>query len=409
MIKTNWLKNLSENEIAVLALVQENWHLSRPGLLERSPYGISKTDAIVKKLIRECIVQIDEDENVGKGRNPHLYSVNPKLAYFAGLELNATYDQLVIIDFAGRRVAEQRLPPSYRSDSISGSVVNHINSVLAECGLSREQVFGIGVASHGVIDRDKGTLHLLPHLGRATDKEFRTPIESVLRIPTFVAQPKFFTMVNRCISGQINSKRPVLNVNLGHGVGMGIAIDGTYYLGDTGVAGQIGHIRVPGWEHTCYCGNIGCLVTKASYEGICVDALERIDNGFITSIDRSYLAKGDYEAGANHVIDRAIENDKLAVSIIHDICYALAEVLSHVVTILNPGLLLINSNLVRAGDLFTGPVRLLLQKNTINESLSKLEIRFLPLDSADVADGAAFYALQRFLDRKSDCLILPEA
>src|ERR671918_227395 len=53
-------------------------------------------------------------------------------------------------------------------------------------------------------------------------------------------------------------------VKIGVGIGAGIVVNGTMYLGDRPAAGEIGHIRVVEGGAQCSCGNSGCLETVAS-------------------------------------------------------------------------------------------------------------------------------------------------
>ena len=41
-------------------------------------------------------------------------------------------------------------------------------------------------------------------------------------------------------------------------------MNGEIYLGENGLAGEIGHIPIYGVEKNCGCGNIGCLETIVS-------------------------------------------------------------------------------------------------------------------------------------------------
>jgi predicted NBD/HSP70 family sugar kinase len=58
-------------------------------------------------------------------------------------------------------------------------------------------------------------------------------------------------------------------INIRHGIGAGIIINGRLFQGDGGGAGEIGHIVViPEGGPLCRCGNHGCLETVASVQAI---------------------------------------------------------------------------------------------------------------------------------------------
>lgn len=59
-----------------------------------------------------------------------------------------------------------------------------------------------------------------------------------------------------------------LFVKASHGVGAAVVVGGRLHRGRTGLAGEIGHTRVPGAAGRCRCGNVGCLETMAGVDGL---------------------------------------------------------------------------------------------------------------------------------------------
>ena len=164
------------------------------------------------------------------------------------------------------------------------------------------------------------------------------------------------------------------------------------------MSGQIGHLIVPENRRRCYCGNVGCLRTLVSFQAICIQAREDLERGMTSSIDPSRLQGPDFHDGAEHIIDKALENDKLCINLIHNVGRYLGTALASAITILNPRRIIIHSNFVRAGDIFTAPVKLNIQRNTLDASIGQLEIDFAALKPYTVAEGGALFALKKHLD-----------
>lgn len=58
-------------------------------------------------------------------------------------------------------------------------------------------------------------------------------------------------------------------VTLGTGVGGGVVLNGKVLMGESGVAGEIGHMTVNPFETVrCNCGKAGCLEQYASATGM---------------------------------------------------------------------------------------------------------------------------------------------
>src|SRR2546427_679418 len=60
----------------------------------------------------------------------------------------------------------------------------------------------------------------------------------------------------------------LLFVKVGTGIGCGIIASRRLYRGAVGAAGDIGHIRVPGSDTPCRCGNAGCLEAVAGGQAL---------------------------------------------------------------------------------------------------------------------------------------------
>ena len=73
-------------------------------------------------------------------------------------------------------------------------------------------------------------------------------------------------------------------VNVIHGIGAGILIDGQLFQGDGGGAGEIGHVVVQENGELCRCGRQGCLETVASARAVVqqmkMDSLEDVISAF---------------------------------------------------------------------------------------------------------------------------------
>ncbi|GAA3446480.1 ROK family protein [Planomonospora venezuelensis] len=106
--------------------------------------------------------------------------------------------------------------------------------------------------------------------------------------------------------------RTMLGMVVSTGVGGGLVLDGTPYLGPTGNAGHIGHITVDPHGPACACGATGCTETFASGPGMVGWAR---DNGW-TGEDAEALAAA--AAGGDPLARRAFQRaaDALATAIL---------------------------------------------------------------------------------------------
>lgn len=123
-------------------------------------------------------------------------------------------------------------------------------------------------------------------------------------------------------------------VKVSTGIGAGVVVGGSIYRGIDGGAGDIGHIRVPqGADALCKCGSYGCLAAVASGGAVA----------------RRLAEAGVPAASGSDVRDLLTAGHPGATALAREAGRVVGDVLATVVTLLNPGVLMI------AGDLAGTP------------------------------------------------------
>ncbi|MFI5660505.1 ROK family protein [Streptomyces sp. NPDC051684] len=146
-------------------------------------------------------------------------------------------------------------------------------------------------------------------------------------------------------------------VKVSTGIGAGVVVDGAVYRGIDGGAGDIGHIRVPdGADALCKCGSYGCLAAVASGRAVARRLTEEGVPATSGSDVRELLAAGHPEA----------------LRLAREAGRGVGEVLATVVTLLNPGVLMIAGDL--AGTAFLTGVRELLYQRALPRSTAHLDV-----------------------------------
>jgi predicted NBD/HSP70 family sugar kinase len=144
-------------------------------------------------------------------------------------------------------------------------------------------------------------------------------------------------------------------VKVSTGIGAGVVVDGCVYRGIDGGAGDIGHIRV-GADALCRCGSRGCLAAVASGGAVARRLAEAGVPAASGSDVRDLLAAGHPEAAA----------------LAREAGRQVGDVLATVVTLLNPGVLMIAGDL--AGTPFLTGVRELLYQRALPRSTAHLDV-----------------------------------
>ncbi|MFE7406904.1 ROK family protein [Isoptericola sp. NPDC057559] len=130
-----------------------------------------------------------------------------------------------------------------------------------------------------------------------------------------------------------------LLVAVGTGVGGSVVLDGRPLRGAHHVAGEMGHMPVPGAEGLrCACGRTGHL--------------EAIGAG--PAIHRRYRGLGGDAASpdARDVVARAVAGDDLAVRVVRAAGEAVGRAVAGVMTVLDPEVVVVGGGVAAAGDLW---------------------------------------------------------
>lgn len=403
---------LSDEELILVKRILFDDEVSRKKLLHSTPWGITKTDLLIKKLRDEGIISVLPVENDKKGRRPLTYRIRKDLGFFLGVEVNIAYDRIVMIGMNGERIAVREYASSLSENAVMDVIDQHIRQFLSEQGVELERVWAVGVGTHASFEDSERIVRdsFSPEQSSffSNHAEFfplKHYLEQQLNVPVFLERPKLLVTIPYHRRKVQQLKATCVSVNIGYGAGMAIFIEGRYYPGSSNLAGEIGHLVIPGNTKLCYCGNYGCLQTVLSYKGICEEALRQLQiqksSGILSRIQEAEITGPDYERGVNHIIQMALENDKACMGIIMDIATTLGTVLASIVSLFNPDMVTIFSLLVKAGDLFAGPLKMAMQKNTFSPSLSSMETELVPLQPYAVATGGAF-------DSREECFHLIE-
>ena len=139
-------------------------------------------------------------------------------------------------------------------------------------------------------------------------------------------------------------------LTLGGGVGSGIFIDGRFYFGSDGFAGEIGHSCAKHNGRQCGCGNKGCLEMYCSRKGILMTAQEVME-------ERSEPSKMRLtEALTPELIVTFCEmGDELAIETMRRTGEMLGIGLANYATIINPEAFIFTGSVAHSGNWLFDP------------------------------------------------------
>jgi predicted NBD/HSP70 family sugar kinase len=130
------------------------------------------------------------------------------------------------------------------------------------------QLLGIGVVMPGPFNVEGMTSVGPTTLSGWLDFDAAAGIGRMLGAPVTLENDATAAAVGERLYGAAKDLKNFCLIYFGHGLGLGIMIDGRPFRGANGNAGEIGHVLVEKGGRPCSCGQHGCLEAYASFHAL---------------------------------------------------------------------------------------------------------------------------------------------
>lgn len=127
-----------------------------------------------------------------------------------------------------------------------------------------DRVRAVAVGIPSLVSRDKRRVISTPNLRGFDNLDFADGLEKRLGIPVYLDRDVNFLLQNDIAALGLDKRKTILGFYVGTGFGNAIYINGSFYSGKNGAAGELGHIPLFGITERCTCGNAGCCETRCS-------------------------------------------------------------------------------------------------------------------------------------------------
>ena len=249
-------------------------HLGSQGPLSRAELarstGLSATT--VSSLVNEMLAagQLRETRTGrphkgGSGRPPLLVELATPPGGVVGVDIGHGHVRVAAAGPTGEVLAEdvRGLDVDAAGTPTLDVAAAMIREVLGDAGLEPAQVHAIGMCVPAPLDRGTGMVStgILPGwhgVNPAAELERRTGA------PVIVDNDANLGALAEVRHGAARGHHDVVYVKLASGVGSGLVLGGRVHRGATGMAGELGHVRIGEEGEVCRCGNRGCLETRVS-------------------------------------------------------------------------------------------------------------------------------------------------
>ncbi len=259
-----------------------------------------------------------------------------------------------------------------------------VKSVIAESGVSENEVHFCGVACPGVANSDEGVIeyscNLPTFLGLPLVEELKKRLgnmEVVLENDANCAAK------GEAEAGAAKGCRTSVFITLGTGVGGGVVLDGKIFHGFNFAGAELGHTVIEKGGRECSCGRRGCWEAYSSATALIKFSREEMEKN-PQSLMWQCAEKNDGKVDGRTAFDAMRLGDESAKRVIELFCSYLACGITNMVNIFQPEIISVGGGISAEGETLLAPVREILEKEQYSRHCKKKTI----LKNAELGNDA---------------------
>ncbi len=385
------------NRSMVFDLIRRKGPISRAEIARTIGLSIPTVMKITEEFSHKQFVQdVGKGESSG-GKRPELLELVPDSKYIIGVGVGRSKTNVLMMNLAGEVFIREIMEtggPAVPEVWIS-RLIQVIENVIRESGLSRKQILGMGIGMPGILDEKSGKVLFSPDF-KWENVDMLTPIRERFKMDITIENANRALAMGEYYFGAGVDSRNFLVVNLGHGIGSAIMREGEFYRGSSGSSGEIGHIILEKNGPKCNCGNLGCLEAIASGNAIARDAKIAVLEGNATKI-MELVNEDINRIEAKTVFEAARLGDRLAIQITERAMQYIGIGLANYINLLDPDLIILFGGLTNAGDIFLKKVKEVLRERQMKFAGRQVKLVISQMGENGTAVGSASLVLKKFI------------
>lgn len=281
---------------------------------------------------------------------------------------------------------------------VTDRVVKTVQQAIAQSGVKRKRLVGVGVGVPGPIDAESGNVIRLTNMGPTWDGfPLAQTLERELKLPVVLENDVNMGAVGEHSFGAGRGANDMVALFVGTGLGGGVILGGKLHTGFRGSAGEVGHMIVCAGGELCGCGERGHAEAYASRTAI-EKAIRKAIAAGEPSMLAEFVREGAESALTSKYIQQAYEaGDPVTVRAIESAQYYLGLLIADCVNLLDPEAIVVGGGVLqRMGDAYLEPVRGYARQHFLNkQAMETIRIVAAELGDSSGAVGAAVQAVRR--------------
>ncbi|MDR1077391.1 MAG: ROK family transcriptional regulator [Propionibacteriaceae bacterium] len=381
-----------QNSFAIIRSIHAGGDVSRKELADSTGLSFATVGAICADLIDQGLVIEVSRNRAPVGRPTTRLALNDEHGFLLGVDIAETYVHVVSFDASLATVSETHQPMDVHQRRPRQVVDMVRGAILAEAGKHEgSRLLGLGVSAPGIVDSAGGTSVFAPNWAWKNVPLLDLLAESV-HAPIFLDNPLKALTIAELWSNQDRLEQDFVILNLGTGVGAGVALGGKVFRGRTNSAGEWGHTVIVADGRACRCGSRGCVEAYVGAPGI----LQTLRESFPTS---ELLRGDDQTATIAALATAAAAGDPVALDVLDRTSHFLGIGVATIVNLFNPDAVILAGWVAgQFGERLIDLLRPHLQDHALSVPMLASSLELQPPRENRVSLGMAASALERYLD-----------
>jgi N-acetylglucosamine repressor len=321
-------------EHALLRCVRTKGQVSRGELSQELDLVQSTIGVYVDRLVRDGYLRESCPAERGLGRPPLLVELNPRKGRFLGIDFHARQLRGISVDFAQQPL--ERLQFELSPPVTTAEVLDVLHHVLEQLIDGRaDDVLGIGIATPGYVDPDRGIGREYVHIADWRD----VPVADVVRrrwsLPVFIENNIRAIALAEYWFGQGRGLDNFVCLGVRSGISAGVMLHGQLFRGASQVAGEVGQWRLPP-PLSADGGSPPTIEEQSS-----LTALLRQATGRLAAGEPSLLAGSGTPLTSEALVEAVGARDRLAVDLVERAADVHAWMVHQIDCVLDPQRILV--------------------------------------------------------------------
>jgi N-acetylglucosamine repressor len=382
--KATHQKTKQHNRDLVLETIFANHTISRAEIARVTKLTRATVSDMIANFIDEGLVaEVGYGSSIG-GKSPILLSLVADSRFMIGLNLGQDKFIGAVVNLLGEIKEITEIPVS---DSNSQQALRFVNQIIDRLLKKNwKPIIGIGVGTPGLVNTRDGVVVNAVNLDWK-DLPLAHLLKDRYHLPVSVLNDSQANAIGEFVyGGNHEPDGSLVVVNVRHGIGAGIFINGHLFQGDGGGAGEIGHVMVQENGILCRCGKRGCLETVSSAKAVVQRAQD-----LAGQYNQSQLAQNPSKITFDSILMAFQGDDPLAQRVIGDAAHYLGISLANLVGTLNIKKIVLTGEMAHFGAAWLKLIEASMQQSGLTHMVQGTQLEIGELDFRGYILGASAF------------------